>query len=732
MDLKSLREDKLKIKTPEDFAALLEVDADVIRQWENDPNSVSQNVAFEIVGRICTKTGLSLENVMGWKKPEKKPLEVKDTWKKTATAKESFLKRIQIVLDQAELSDSVKKTYIEELEQIVARCIVKPKIAIVGRSDTGKSTLINSLLGTDKMPASWTPTTAIAVYIKHISDRPSFIHENAWIFSNHVGNQNAWDESRLNDEGYCKAWKIASGDVGLLKDYGVRQGSAHSDEAGSAVVFVDSPVLKNCDIIDLPGFGTERESDDTITFGIAPKAEVVIYLSQANGFMRSEDMAYLKQNISGLPVLEKQGQNEFPPLANLFIVASQAQNVNQGNREELRKILNSGCERLVKTIPHGYWQGRAGASGYRYEDNGVKFLRSRFFTYSTDIPDLCKPFEQSLAAVLEQLPSIVEEMANRQIKSYVERILPPLKEEIQQYEDLLKERQKYVDLLREIEKNEVARTGENDKRKQVIVKAIQQYRAESKQELSDFLAQNINVGSLRTKLMKSGYKNNKDDVESFASETITMVQNTCGQILDKKAASLAPKTRDYVDGFAQNVKKTFETQKISVGFDAGWAFTKAVGNVGVLGGVGAVGYGAISGAIICAQTGIASVGAGLLMGAQWLTPFFGPIGLAAGLGLAGTMALVKLFGGGWEKSVAKKIVEQFEKEHVGDKFRAGMDQFWEQTLKEFYQASAGMEESWTNYIAVLREKTQEYTQEELDQELDQLRNLENFFVQLTL
>ena len=217
--------------------------------------------------------------------------------------------------------------------------------------------------------------------------------------------------------------------------------------------------------------------------------------------MRSEDMAYLKQNISGLPVLEKQGQNEFPPLANLLIVASQAQNVNQGNREELRKILNSGCERLVKTIPHGYWQGRAGASGYRYEDNGEKFLRSRFFTYSTDIPDLCKPFEQSLAAVLEQLPSIVEEMANRQIKSYVERILPPLKEEIQQYEDLLKERQKYVDLLREIEKNEVARTGENDKRKQVIVKAIQQYRAESKQELSDFLAQNINVDSLRTKLM---------------------------------------------------------------------------------------------------------------------------------------------------------------------------------------------------------------------------------------
>ena len=71
MDLKSLREDKLKIKTPEDFAALLEVDADVIRQWENDPNSVSQNVAFEIVGKICTKTGLSLENVMGWKKPEK-------------------------------------------------------------------------------------------------------------------------------------------------------------------------------------------------------------------------------------------------------------------------------------------------------------------------------------------------------------------------------------------------------------------------------------------------------------------------------------------------------------------------------------------------------------------------------------------------------------------------------------------------------------------------------------
>lgn len=91
------------------------------------------------------------------------------------------------------------------------------------------------------------------------------------------------------------------------------------------------PCLKSLRYCDLPGFGTETESDDDITFATAQKADVVLYLSQANGFMRIEDITYLKRNISELPTWEKKGENSLKPLSNLFVIASQAHTVNSGN-----------------------------------------------------------------------------------------------------------------------------------------------------------------------------------------------------------------------------------------------------------------------------------------------------------------------------------------------------------------------------------------------------------------
>ena len=68
--------------------------------------------------------------------------------------------------------------------------------------------------------------------------------------------------------------------------------------------------MLNCDIVDLPGFGTETDSDDEITLKAAQRTDVLIYLSQANGFMRIEDIEYLKQNVRNLPIWEKKGDNE--------------------------------------------------------------------------------------------------------------------------------------------------------------------------------------------------------------------------------------------------------------------------------------------------------------------------------------------------------------------------------------------------------------------------------------
>lgn len=404
MDFKSLRSDKLKL-TQEEFANLYGISIQEVQELDK-----TGKPDMDLIVKIATKSGLDFNTILSYEKPRVKPINAKDTWEKTNFTKKSLSGYLNSALEQMDIPDDMRKNYIDDLEIGIMSKFVKPTVAIVGRSDTGKSTLINSLIGAEKMPAKWTPTTSTAVYVKHIKDRPAFIHDEAWIFKRECGNEKFWNSKRLYDEKYCEKWKVAGGDLSLLETYSTRQGGGLKTEAGSAVVFVDAPILLNCDIIDLPGYGTETASDDVITAKTAAHADVLIYLSLASGFLRIEDIEYLKNNVRTLPVLEKKGENGLKPLANLFVVASHADSVDNGNEISLANILKSGCERYMSTLSDSYWKSRAEESGYDYSP---AVIQSRFFTYTTDIPALCEKFRNNLEAVLETIPEIVDSGQDR-------------------------------------------------------------------------------------------------------------------------------------------------------------------------------------------------------------------------------------------------------------------------------------------------------------------------------
>lgn len=688
MDLKSFREDKLKI-TQSAFAELIGVEQSSISRWEKNPNSIT----LPVVQKILEKTGVSYEELTGWKKPIPKHLDVNNTWEKANFTKCTLSDYISTALGDKNLPDEYKKAYVEDLNNVITANLVKPKVAIVGRSDTGKSTLINALLGTDKMPTSWTPTTSIAVYIKHVADKPAFIEEDAWVFANQVGAECLWDERKLNDESYCRSWKIAAGGVEILHSFGTRQGENYNKEAGSAVVFIDAPVLKTCDIVDLPGFGTETESDDDITFATAQKADVVLYLSQANGFMRIEDITYLKRNISELPTWEKKGENSLKPLSNLFVIASQAHTVNSGNRVQLEKILDVGCANLIKTLPNEYWANRKKLSGYDYADNGFKELRSRFFAYTIDIPDICSPFNNALTEILESLLAIKNERTKAFVKSYVELRKPNLINELHKYEGIVRERDKYVTLLSEIEKNELSRTQDNDKRKKGVRDEIARLSSESIDEFSEYMAATINTDALVRLMKDRGIKNTKGDIEVFWSYLQSMIQERCETILAEKSEILSEKTKEYITSYAKNISYPFENNSIDVDFDAGWAFASAI------------------------LTGVARF-------------LFGSIGIVIGLLIAGGLGLV--FGGGWEKSVAEKIVAHFDENDFSEKFRDRIRQYWQQTEEAFDKAAAELENEWDTYVRNLRDTVNGYDIQEIQHRIASLNYLSDFFKNIPL
>ena len=63
MNLKSFREDKLKIKTQSAFAELLGVEQSSVSQWEEDPDSIT----YPIIQRFLKKPVFLMKNLQGGK-----------------------------------------------------------------------------------------------------------------------------------------------------------------------------------------------------------------------------------------------------------------------------------------------------------------------------------------------------------------------------------------------------------------------------------------------------------------------------------------------------------------------------------------------------------------------------------------------------------------------------------------------------------------------------------------
>lgn len=726
MDLRSFREDKLKIKTQAAFAELIGVEQSSISRWEKDP----ENIPYQVIQRILERTGASYEELTGWKKPIPEPLKVEDTWKKVDLTKTTLQDYIVNALDKTDIPEKERALYINDLCEGIKSNLIKPKVAIVGRSDTGKSTLINALIGNDKMPTAWTPTTSIAVYLKHISDRPAFIEEDAWVFAAQHGEESTWNEKKLYDEAYCRAWKIGAGGAEILQSFGTRQGENYDKDAGSAVLFIDAPILKTCDIVDLPGFGTETESDDEITFKTAQQADVIIYLSQANGFMRIEDITYLKRNINELPIWERKDFNLLKPLCNLFIVASQAHTVNNGNRVQLREILDVGCKNLLKTLPDDYLMERGNISGYECSDGGYDELRERFFAYTTDIPDICTAFNAELKTILETLPTIINERVKTFVKEYVTSRKPSLINEINKYEGIIAERDRYEVLLEAIKTNEVSRMKDNDSRKQELRNEISRLQEESRSEFLTYLSETINIDALIQLMRDKGIKNKREDIDLFGSSIQSMLQTKCETILKEKSQVLSEKAKDYIIAFSESIAKPFENNNIAVDFDAGWAFVSTLSRLGVFGGFGSFLASTISGALILSSAGF-SLGSAII-GGTLSAPILGPLGIGLGLLIASGLGVVKLFGGGWQKSVAKKIVKAIEENKIAIKYSEAINEYWNQAKTAFEKAADDLDNTWNEYVSNLEATVSSFDINEIQNRIDTLRKVSDFFDNIPL
>lgn len=710
------------------------VTQEMVSRYENN----SKNIPAWYLLKLQMYTG---ENLLTFK-PKAKALEVKETIYKQKILfnlinehckKKYYYSEITGKYSDinGEIKDEKHVNYIKGIFNLTDKLNKKPRIALIGNSDTGKSTMINTLIGQDIMPTKWQPYTTIPVFVKHIKDRPDYITSEVVIFKENTEIDTFNIEGIKNQE-YFKKWKLVEGDNSVLKEYGTREHGKEELYCGSAVVFAEAPILENVDIIDLPGFNTDRPEDDIISNRETGKAEILIFLSQANGFMKKHEFEYLLEAIKRLKIVEKKGKNSFTPLNNLFVLASHADNI--ATEEDRTFILGSAVDRLNKVIPDGYWDNRTEVSEYEYNK---KELLKRFFSYSNTNIKIRSEFEMNLRNIVEEITSYTYNVSIDEYKNFTSYYSEELENEINELDGILKERDSYKKLLEDIEHG-VVKTGQDsaENRRKVFSK-INQYSFESENEITTVYNEVMNIDFIVNSIKAKEWKKNKEDLESLVSFLSQTLQIKIEKILRNKSEFLA---KD-IDQYIEEVSKTFDFSKninlkgigsfnVKGAFFAGLAGLATFGALGIWATI--VAAGSNLGAYILLAQGVSVLSAlGISLGgtaavATAVSTIGGPITIGIVLSIIAALSVFAFLAGGWEKRIAVKIIDEFNKQNASFKYKELVKEFWKDTEDAFIVAADEIEKKWNEYVEDLRKKVNSYSVEEIKSLKKEAENLLNF------
>ncbi len=725
-DLKNFRENSLKM-TQAEFAALLEMRQDAISRLEKN----TEQISLDVLQKIAIRTGMTLDQLVSFEKPMPKVLQVEDAWSEVRYKKnildnyiDSYLKN-HVGFDQ---------TYALKLKEIMQFAAKKPKVIFLGRSDAGKSTMINALIGKEKMPTDWTPTTSVTVYVKHIDDRPEFISDELTIMKRDTEDE-CFDDSKLTCEEYYKKWRLAGGNAEMLSSYGTRKGEgykASSDDIGAALIYVDSAVLKNCDLVDVPGFTGGVESDNITAEKAKNKADVLIYLSQAMGFFNSEDCINLKSALNMLAAIENP-ENNVDKFANLFVVATHAHAVNRGNKDTVEEILDDGCERFCSTLPNDFWKNRGNVTGLDYDESD---MRKRFFSYTIDIESIRSDFENEFVKTIEQIPGLIADNAVKSVLDFCNENIISIDEVIERYNKLINERENCKEYVAEALKNEPLRKAKLDEKKSGIISYIEDARQKSLKHFDDKYDRVLSDDFILKTIEQKKYKNKKDDMQLLGSYISSELSNSMEAVLNTRTVGLNKKIEEVIADFENECKAAKVSGKCYANtFDAKRAFASGLTGAATLGGLAlwASSLGNLGGYIIVAK-GVSllsalgvSIGGGTATAISAVSAIGGPITLGIAAAVIAALGVFGVLTGNWKNKVPKKLRAAFNDQNALDKYHNAINKYWDDTKAAFESAFDNMETEWQKSIVETSDLINDYNVENFERHISECEEVKCFF-----
>ncbi len=186
-------------------------------------------------------------------------------------AKREIIARFQQLAEVADavgmvtLARDIRTTRIPKLEA------ERFHLVVLGEFNHGKSTFVNSLLGSDILPTGITPTTAS---INHV------------VWSEHPTARVVLTtgESRALDPLQLKEWVTVAG--------------GHASEVAYVELGYPSDLLANSVVlVDTPGVNDLNEQRAEVTYGYVPRADAVVFLLDAGQALKDSEREFLRSRV---------------------------------------------------------------------------------------------------------------------------------------------------------------------------------------------------------------------------------------------------------------------------------------------------------------------------------------------------------------------------------------------------------------------------------------------------
>ena len=601
-----------------------------------------------------------------------------------------------------EAGDTVSASLgIEDLHAVLRELGRKPRLLLAGRYDAGKSRLANTLLGADRLPTAYRPTTRIVCLLRHASEKPAWQAENVWIM------REGFDLARCEDADYCSDFRILGGDFETLARAGAHPHDGEKakrpgdgDEPAAALVYVDAPILRACDILDTPGFGHD-ERDTALTRTVLSRGDILVYLSPLTGFMNGEDMRSLGALLEALT----SGQ-AIPQWRRLAVLATHVHhNVKDS---EIADALDAGAARITQELAPQLLSltGEATVDGVG--------IRPRLFPWYVDIPARREPFEQDLRQLLAELrPNAVHREADEAAARFKSdaaaeyaRESAYLKALLQDHDQAAKEVPTLLSALPE----HYARL---QAKRRLVEEKIARSKASTRNFLSDSVAPMLAADRIQA-FIEERYSDSKEAEQHAANAVIAAVRGEIERHVEAEAKALSDEIEDFLGEYSKptlGVKSValaipFDARRVFLGtLTAGGAYGALAFWASVVAGGSNLGAYILVARVVglLASLGVSFAG-GAAGAAALVAALGGPVTIGVTIALVVGFAAYQVFGRSWQSRLAEKIAAHSESEKLIEEFGSQLDRLWDETIKAFAAAADETQTAFDSHIKRLMDR----------------------------